>query len=162
MPFNWLKNRRNCKKQTKISCTPMQQPPFCPTSLNLIFITSGAPLFQFSYLCQDFTSAGHWFPEFPKESSAKLDAALSSIQTLPLFEPRLTIWFIIFHGWGRRCVMLASSPDSDAPRTKRLWILPAPELSGPVRCGPSAILESRWVLQKNNTHASRTKEPPHT
>lgn len=81
--------------------------------------SSGAPLSRFSYLRQDFTSGGHWFPEFPKENAVKSDAALSSIQTLPLFEPKLIMWFMIFHCWERRCFLPASSPDSDAPWTKR-------------------------------------------
>lgn len=79
---------------------------------------SGAPLFQFSHLLQDFTSAGHLFPEFPRDNTVKADAALSRIQTLPLLEPKLITRFMILHRW-QGCVLSASSPNSDGPQRKK-------------------------------------------
>lgn len=119
---------KTARNKTRTNCPPAQKSAsllsYSPIS-GICIGSSGASLFQFSTLPQDFTSAGHLFPEFPRVNA---HAPLSPIQTLPLLEPTLVTQFMILHHW-HRCVLSASSPDSGGPWRKepcsfRFYLLP--------------------------------------
>lgn len=117
IPLIYWKIGKTARNKTRTNCPPAQKSAsllsYSPIS-GICIGSSGASLFQFSTLPQDFTSAGHLFPEIPRVNA---HAPLSPIQTLPLLEPTLVTQFMILHHW-HRCVLSASSPDSGGPWRK--------------------------------------------